>query len=114
MTGDAAVLRIGAVGRLPRDLPHRRLVLSEAQYRALLTAIRGDLPEGAGGPVFLQLAEGGGAFYRAEGPFNLWRTCNVWVAERLADAGVAIGRWTPAPYSVTLSLRWFGSAAAPL
>lgn len=114
IAGDGAVLRVSSVGALPPDLPVQRLILSEAQYAALLDAIRDSVPEGAGGPVFLQLAEGGGAFYQAEGPFNLWRTCNVWVAERLAAAGVPIGRWTPAPYSVTLSLRWFGSGAAPL
>ena len=114
ITGDEAVLRVSSVGALPPDLPIRRLLLSEAQYTALLGAIRNSVPDGAGGPVFLQLAEGGGAFYEAEGPFNLWRTCNVWVAERLAAAGVEIGRWTPAPYSVTLSLRWFGSGEPPL
>lgn len=114
IAGDSAVLRISSVGALPPELPYRRLSLSRSQYDALLAAIRDSVPEGPGGPVFLQLAEGGGAFYRAEGPFNLFRTCNVWVAERLAAAGVPIGRWTPAPYSVTLSLRWFGSASGPL
>ena len=114
ITGDSAVLRVSSAGELPPDLAYRRLMLSQAQYAALLAAIRDSVPDGQAGPVFLQLAQGGGAFYQAEGRFNLWRTCNVWVSERLAAAGVPIGRWTPAPYSVTLSLRWFGSERAPL
>ena len=42
-------------------------------------------------------------FYAAKGRFDLLRTCNVWIGERLRDAGLRFGRWTPMPLSVSLS-----------
>lgn len=50
------------------------------------------------------------AFFPAVGPFNLTRTCNVGVGERLRAAGLPFGAWTPTPQSVRLSLWWNGLA----
>ncbi len=43
-------------------------------------------------------------FYSAVGRFHVLSTCNDWVGQKLADAGLAFGVWTPTPYGVTLSL----------
>lgn len=107
VTGDQAVMRFDVVGAVP-DVPGvHRLPLSEGQFTALVQAIRADL---GAVPVRLPLDgfNGTDAFFAAEGHFNIFRTCNVWVGEKLRQAGVAFGRWTPTPYAVRLSLWWHG------
>ena len=42
-------------------------------------------------------------FYAARGRYSAARTCNVWVGEALAHAGVRVGRWTPFSGNV---MRW--------
>ncbi len=50
------------------------------------------------------------AFYAAKGRYSLFRTCNVWVGEALATAGVRTGRWTVFESDV---MRWVPQRAAP-
>ena len=42
-------------------------------------------------------------FYAARGRYSALRTCNVWVGQALAHAGVRVGRWTPLSGNV---MRW--------
>lgn len=109
-TGDVAVLRVVQVPfgvPEPSDWAHQRLRLSEDQYDALLAGIaedaRGSVIPGA------SLAQGD-AFYPAAGRFNIFRTCNVWVAGKLASAGLRTGAFTPTTGGLRLSLWWFGHA----
>jgi uncharacterized protein (TIGR02117 family) len=37
------------------------------------------------------------AFYEARGSYHLFRTCNVWAGDALAQAGVRVGFWTLTP-----------------
>ncbi|WP_165352748.1 TIGR02117 family protein [Loktanella sp. IMCC34160] len=105
VTGDQAVMRFDVAGEVP-DVPGvHRLSLSEGQFSALIQAIRadlGDVPD----PLPLDGFNETDAFFAARGHFSIFRTCNVWVGEKLRQAGVAFGRWTPTPYSVRLSLWW--------
>ncbi len=100
VTGDRSVLHVSVAGGPgPRGRP---LDLTEAEYARLRAAILASAPEpdliaGAGFTAYDR-------FFAARGRFHLLRTCNVWVAEVLAEAGVRFGRWTPTPYAVTLSL----------
>ena len=108
--GDHAVLRIDAFGPLPKAAPGLRWFhLTEGEYARLRDAIAGEM---AGAEV---LDHAGftttDAFLAVPGRFHLFRTCNVWVGERFRLAGLPFGWWTPAPYSVTLSLRSFGWTA---
>lgn len=43
-------------------------------------------------------------FYDAPGRYNFANTCNQWIADTLAAAGVKIGRWTPFAGGV---MKWF-------
>ncbi len=76
--------------------------LDEAGYLAVLTFIA-DSFEGVErlGPSLY----GGGWFYRAEGSFHLFNTCNSWVARALEKAGSRCGnRRRPARVTVAASL----------
>ncbi len=105
-TGDDAVLRVDVLGTLPATAPGLRwLNLSNAQFDRLIAALEQEAR--AAEPIDHDGFSENDAFFTARGPFHLFRTCNVWVGEMLAQAGIAIGRWTPIPHSVDLSLRWF-------
>lgn len=110
LAGDSAVLRVDVGGRLlPGASVHRR-TLSSAAYTALLDSVLSSLASDGLAPVSIVAGAGltaTDAFFEATGRFDLFRTCNQWVSERMAAAGETIGRWTPTPYAVTLSLWWF-------
>ncbi len=103
-TGDDAVIRVDVFGPL-NPMPNLRfLELSQRQYQALLTetttAFASQTP--LDHPGFTDTD----AFFPAHGHFSLFRTCNVWMGETLRAAGIPFGLWTPANWSVTLSLDW--------
>ena len=106
--GDASVMRVDVVLAIPPDIPVQWLDLSEAQFVAFLAAI-----ESGFAPERTVLVSAGftesDQFFHGEGPFSAFRTCNVWVGEVLRASGVRFGVWTPAPWSVRLSLWWFGN-----
>ena len=104
--GDASVMRVDVAGAIDPDIPVQWLDLSDAQFSALLVAIEsGFAPEHAAldTPGFTDSDR----FFVGAGSFSALRTCNVWVGEVLRAAGLRFGAWTPAPYSVRLSLWWF-------
>ncbi|QUJ76363.1 DUF2459 domain-containing protein [Sulfitobacter albidus] len=101
VVGDSAVLRIDIAGALPDNHSLRSLLLSDAQYAALLAGITAELT--ARDPVLRAGFTPTDAFYPAHGRFHLLRTCNVWLGEKLRAAGVRFGLWTPLPLSVSVS-----------
>lgn len=101
-TGDDAVIRLDALGSLP-SLPNLRfLQISEAQFQALLTETAAAIASETklDHPGFT----GSDAFFPAYGSFHLFRTCNVWLGETFRASGIPFGLWTPANWSVTLSI----------
>jgi Protein of unknown function (DUF2459) len=48
-------------------------------------------------------------FYTAQGRYSALNTCNSWTRDRLAEAGVRVGRWTPFAGGV---MRWFAAPPA--
>jgi uncharacterized protein (TIGR02117 family) len=104
-TGDGAVIRLDAFGHLPPQENLRFLNLSEAQFQALLsqTATAFASQTKLDHPGFT----GTDAFFPAHGHFSLLRTCNVWLGETFRASGIPFGLWTPANWSVTLSLDRF-------
>jgi uncharacterized protein (TIGR02117 family) len=101
-TGDDAVIRLDALGPLPPLEDLRFLHLSEAQFQALLTQTSAAFASQTrlDHPGFT----GTDAFFPAHGHFSALRTCNVWLGETLRASGIPFGLWTPANWSVTLSL----------
>ena len=103
-TGDAAVIRLDVTGPLPPLENLRHLTVSEAQYQALLNQTLAAFASQTAldHPGFTALD----AFFPATGRFNALHTCNVWLGETLRASGIPFGLWTPANWSVTLSLDW--------
>ncbi len=103
-TGDAAVIRLDVAGPLSPHPNLRYLDLSEPQYLALIAGLlQAFAAETAlDHPGFT----GTDAFFPAKGRFHLFRTCNVWVGQTLRASGIPFGIWTPANWSVSLSLDW--------
>jgi uncharacterized protein (TIGR02117 family) len=103
-TGDGAVIRLDTLGPLPPLQNLRFLRLSEAQFQALLAKTSAALAsrtrhDRTG-------FTGTDAFFPAHGHFSALRTCNVWLGETLRASGIPFGLWTPANWSVALSLDW--------
>jgi hypothetical protein len=46
-------------------------------------------------------------FYASPGRTDIFRTCNAWVGRMLRASGQRFGLWTPATWSVRLSLWRF-------
>ncbi|MEM7722423.1 MAG: TIGR02117 family protein [Pseudomonadota bacterium] len=101
ITGDRSVLRVDVFGPIAADADYARLSLSAAQYSALLAAIAETATETPVPEASFTPTDG---FVEAVGRFHIYRTCNTWVSRMLREAGVAMGIWTPTPYSVHLSL----------
>lgn len=82
----------------PQPSPSRRILrLREESYRALVQRIEAELPDLAQNETRTAY-DGhlpGQYFYDAVGDYTLGNTCNQWTSDRLADAGVEIGVWTP-------------------
>jgi uncharacterized protein (TIGR02117 family) len=80
----------------------RPIRITDAQYTRLVQAIEARLPQGQ--PLVKHAGYGGSdVFYDAGGRYTAVNTCNQWTGNRLADAGVRVGRWTPLDSSV---MKW--------
>lgn len=98
------VLRIAGVGgdgllhvsHYVRPAPsddNRPLTLSRAQYRRLVAAIERSLPQGK--RVRYDGYGPDDVFYEGPGRYTITNTCNQWTSDKLAEAGVRTGWWTP-------------------
>jgi uncharacterized protein (TIGR02117 family) len=76
----------------------RPVEISVPQYRALADYVAGTLVS-----TEAPAAPGYGVtdlFYRAQGRFSLFKSCNVWVGQGLRAAGLPTGLWTPFSFQV--------------
>lgn len=81
----------------PAQWTEAEIRLRPAEYRRLHAAVRSTFALEDGRPQRLDF-EGyfpSDAFYEGLGGFNLFGTCNNWVAQRLRIAGVESSLWTP-------------------
>ncbi|WP_170566023.1 TIGR02117 family protein [Ruegeria atlantica] len=108
LTGDQSVLRVDAFGPLRPDLDLPHIRMDRAQFALFLDAVDASFSRSDQGHLVPLQVAGFSAtdrFFVANGRFDLFRTCNVWIGEVLRDADVRFGLWVPLPFSVTLS-RW--------
>jgi uncharacterized protein (TIGR02117 family) len=93
------LLHVEDVDRLPRDAV--RVAVTEQALRVLAKQILATAPKATS-------ITGYGAndrFYPARGhAYSALYTCNNWVSEILANAGIKTGYWTPLPFGV---MWWF-------
>jgi len=97
--------------KYPQAYPYyrRRLIVSEAEYRKIATAIEArfvldDHYRSQPSPGYGQ----DDLFYAANGHYNAFYTCNNWTSDILQQAGIRTGRWTPFQGGV---MRWFPESA---
>lgn len=94
--GGDPIMRVGHYVRPAPSENHRPLRISRAQYARLVDAIERELPPPP--PDGREVLEGSyaeDAYYETYGTYSMARTCNSWVGEVLAEAGVEMGWWTP-------------------
>jgi uncharacterized protein (TIGR02117 family) len=75
----------------------KRIIISMAHYRKLVTYIENSFSKDSSGrPELLQNAAYGSndSFYDARGTYNLFFTCNTWANEGLKSAGQKACLWT--------------------
>jgi uncharacterized protein (TIGR02117 family) len=110
VTGDATVMRLDVVGPVRVDAGIRWLELSPAGFAGFLDAVlAGFAPGPEGAPVALAVPglSARDVFFASPGRTDIFRTCNVWVGRMLRASGQRFGLWTPATWSVRLSLWRF-------
>lgn len=111
-TGGDALMRVSHYVRPAPSPNHRPVTITQAQYARLVAAIERALPEVAEGedrPV-LTGTYVDDAYYEAKGSYSLANTCNTWVGNTLAEAGIEMGLWTPFAGGV---MKWIPEPAPP-
>jgi len=90
----------------PTPAPYRAAFrVSTAQYRFIVREIRRSFRVDASGRSSPIAAYGpDNLFYRANGRYSAFHTCNNWTGDVLRRAGVKVGIWTPIPGGL---MRWF-------
>lgn len=97
VSGGEPIMRIAHYVRPAPSSWHRPVRLRPEEYRRLAADIMRQLPRLPKGvkrrdyPSF----EPGAKNYDSLGRYTILNTCNSWVGNRLAAAGMRIGRWTP-------------------
>lgn len=86
----------------PRELETKVVKISHEKYRKLVEEIKSRFIVEGKRPI---LITGKGYsttdnFYRAEGTYSVFRTCNNWTAELLGHVGLRRPLWSPAKYGL--------------
>jgi uncharacterized protein (TIGR02117 family) len=98
-----AALRVIAINVPTGDPDCRPLAVDRAGRQALIDHIRASLVDGARPRPAARA--GFEAYYIAGGQYGPLRTCNQWVADALAAAGLPHARFAPFSFSITWPLE---------
>jgi len=112
VTGDQSVMRVFPIYQSLDHQSFDRINMGAQNTSEFLDYIKTSFSRDAdGNPKHLQNASLGqnDMFFASPHKFNAFETCNIWIANALTAAGVNVGRWTPTPQSLWLSLWWFKS-----
>lgn len=95
--GGDALVRVSHYVRPAPSVNHRPLRITTAQYARLVDSIERVMPPTTNGEAraILRGTYVDDAYYEATGTYTMIDTCNTWVGEALAEAGVEMGLWTP-------------------
>ena len=108
--GGDGLMRVGHYAWPQPSEYHRPLVLRPEEYRVLVAEVEAALPHVPHGEERFShdSFEHGARNYDALGRYTLANTCNQWVGDTLAKAGVKMGHWTPLAGGV---MKWIPSPA---
>ena len=95
--GGEGLLRVGHYAWPQPSENHRPLRLRPEEYARLVERVEAALPPLAPGEVrrTYESFEIGARNYDATGRYTMANTCNQWVGDTLAHAGIEMGAWTP-------------------
>lgn len=101
--GGAGIMRVSPYVRPAPSEWHRPFQVTPEEYARLVAAIERTLgpPNPDGTRTVLRDSYSNDDYYRARERYTLVRTCNQWVSNTLAEAGVKTGWWTPFASGVT-------------
>ncbi len=94
LIGGEGIIHIAHYVRPAPSQDYRLLHLRPSEYRALASQIAAQL-DPPGSREIIPGYERHDVFYTARGRYHLGNTCNQWTSDRLADAGIGTGFWTP-------------------
>ena len=93
-TGGDGLLHVSHYVRPAPSPYHRNLTISHAEYAKLIALIEQQVL-----PAHERTRYDGysdyDVFYDAPGTYHIGNTCNQWVSDTLANAGIKTGYWTP-------------------
>ncbi len=107
ITGDASVMHVYPTRDIATAPGARTIKLAREDYRRLVAHVVAGFQRDVDGQAVLVKGatfEEGDLFYEENRHFNIFTPCNIWVAEGLRKAGVALGPWTPTSQSLLMSL----------
>lgn len=101
--GGPAVMRVAHYHRPAGGPNHRWLILREEEYARLVTRVEAGLPpvDDPDDRVSHTSFDPQARVYDSTGHYTLGNTCNQWVGDTLAAAGIKMGLWTPLAGGVT-------------
>lgn len=106
IVGDRSVMRLDLAPKLGKHVRTKTIVMTDVQYSTLLDGITASFARTpAGQPIAINTPgfSTTDMFFEAQGTFNLFQTCNVWIGQQLRAAGLRFGMWTPTPYAISVS-----------
>ncbi len=110
--GGEGLMRVGHYYHPQPSTHHRPIRLSEREYARLVERVEAalpPLPDGAARKNYDSF-EQGARNYDAAGRYTLANTCNQWVGDTLAHAGIEMGLWTPLAGGV---MKWIPEPDVP-
>ena len=93
-TGGEGLLHVSHYIRPAPSPDHRQLTISHAEYARLIAIIEREILHASERTVYRGYSDYD-VFYDARGTYHLGNTCNQWVSNALAAAGIKTGWWTP-------------------
>lgn len=93
-TGGDGLLHVSHYIRPAPSPDHRQLTISHAEYARLIAIIEREILPASERTVYRGYSDYD-VFYDAPGTYHLGNTCNQWVSNTLAAAGIKTGWWTP-------------------
>lgn len=107
MWPSVSAVHVGLLSEPERLAGAYRIVLDDAQFQILDNYIAAAFMRDDSGnvmPIAGAHYTRADAFFEGEGAYTLFYTCNNWVGEALARAGVRVGRWTPFEFNLLYHL----------
>lgn len=97
VVGGDALLRVSHYVRPAPSEYHRPVRITHQQYAELVAAIETAVPDLPADGVRQEFrgTYADDVYYTALGTYTLRNTCNTWVGDQLARAGIPMGMWTP-------------------